>query len=446
MAYEGWPGLTLGIVHDQELIWTKAYGYANVEKKIPSSVNTKYILASNTKQFTAIAILKLRDEGKLDLNDPAEKYIPWINDIQNPFPEAPKITIRHLLTHTSGLPKDPPGYYSEENKMPSLEYIKEKLSDLKCIFPPGKRCKYSNLEYVMLGDIVAVLSGMPYAHYIKTHLLEPLNMDDSLIENDDELLDNMATGYGRRMADNKCVAYSNFESKSLAPAGGLISTLMDISAYVKWQFRLRDTDDVEVLKGTTLKEMQSVQEMDSGWKMAWGYGFILSYKPPYNIISHGGTVKGFRSDIATLVEHKIGVICLTNAQDVVPHALYPSSVASNMIEWIIPELVSSLNKEHKTDDPSIQDFSKYEGKFQDVWDDVQVLTRNCELILFNPKSSGPLSSITELKHVEGKTFVCASGSGFGWDGELITFNEGVNGEIVSFTKGEGALLKKVSKW
>lgn len=123
--------MTVGIICDQDIIWAKGFGYANLEKRIPKTVDTKYLLASNTKQFTAIAIFKLRDEGKLYLNDPVEKYVPWINSIQNAFTDAPKITIRHLLTHSSGLPRDASYPYWLDYKIPTINEIKAKLPEQK---------------------------------------------------------------------------------------------------------------------------------------------------------------------------------------------------------------------------------------------------------------------------------------------------------------------------
>ena len=106
IEYEHWPGVIIGLVYDQSLIWTKAYGFADLDKKNLLNEKTLFPIASNTKMFTAIAIMKLRDEGKLDLDEPVAKYLPWINKIKQNNSDINKITIRHLLTHTSGLPTE----------------------------------------------------------------------------------------------------------------------------------------------------------------------------------------------------------------------------------------------------------------------------------------------------------------------------------------------------
>ena len=105
MAYSGQPGLSIGIVHDQKLLWTRGFGYADVQAEKPATAETIYRIASITKLFTTTAIMQLRDEGKLQLDDPVNKHLPWFA-VQNRFADAPVITIRHLLTHTSGLPRE----------------------------------------------------------------------------------------------------------------------------------------------------------------------------------------------------------------------------------------------------------------------------------------------------------------------------------------------------
>ena len=445
IAYEGWPGLSLGIVHDQELIWAKTFGYADVEKMIPSTVNTKYQLASNTKQFTAIGILKLRDEKRLTLNDPAEKYIPWINEIDNPFPNAPKITIKHLLTHTSGLPRDSAFPNGNDNKFPTLEELKNALPHQKSIYLPEKRWKYSNLEYAMLGEIITQVSGVPYTEYITSQILEPLNMDASYITEKAIKIDDMAIGYGRRTPDFRRATFPDFSPNAWTPAGGLISTVMDIAKYVMWQFRLRNTEDFEILNASTLREMQSVQWIDPNWQVAWGYGYLLNYKPPFHIVNHGGHTKGFRSEIATLADHKIGIICMANADDILPYADIPSSVTYNIFEWVVPELVAALKNGPKSRDSKSNGFSKYEGKYQSWLGDIQILIRKNELVLINPQSLNPLSSVNVLKPIADNNFIFQSEDGFSHDGETLTFNEANNDEIVSYSIGVDN-YKRVSEW
>jgi CubicO group peptidase (beta-lactamase class C family) len=166
MAYRGLPGMSVGIVDDHDLIWAKGFGYSDVEKKIPATPHTIYRVASVTKLVTATAIMQLRDAGKLHLDDPIATYLPWFT-IRQRFPEAPAITIRHLLTHTSGLPRDAAFPYWMDNNFPSREQLIESLPNQETVFPPETKWKYSNLALSLAGEIVAVVSGEPYEVYIR---------------------------------------------------------------------------------------------------------------------------------------------------------------------------------------------------------------------------------------------------------------------------------------
>src|SRR5499433_2146420 len=134
-AYSGLPGASLGVVHDQELVWAAGFGWADVERRIPATPDTRYRIASITKTFTATAILQLRDAGRLQLDDPLTKHLPWFA-LPSKHADAPPITIRHLLTHTAGLPREAAFPYWTDFVFPTREQIMETLPQQETIFPP----------------------------------------------------------------------------------------------------------------------------------------------------------------------------------------------------------------------------------------------------------------------------------------------------------------------
>ncbi|HMN31270.1 MAG TPA: serine hydrolase domain-containing protein, partial [Caldilineaceae bacterium] len=144
MAYREQPGLSIGVVYDQELVWAKGFGYANLERHEPATPQTLYRIASITKLFTSTAILQLRDAGKLQLDDPLSNFLSWFA-IKQRFPEAPPITLRHLLTHTSGLPRESAFPYWVDNEFPSREQIQARLPEQETALPSETKWKYSNL-------------------------------------------------------------------------------------------------------------------------------------------------------------------------------------------------------------------------------------------------------------------------------------------------------------
>src|SRR5215208_2700212 len=148
MAYRGLPGVSFAVVHDQELVWARGFGWANLERKVPASADTLYRVASITKPFTATAILQLRDAGKLHLDDRVQDVLPWFTPAPAADDGAP-ITIRHLITHTSGLPREAPFPYWSEAVFPSVDDIRRALSAQTCVLPTEMRWKYSNLALVI---------------------------------------------------------------------------------------------------------------------------------------------------------------------------------------------------------------------------------------------------------------------------------------------------------
>jgi len=173
IAYRGLPGIVVGVVSDQQLVWAKGFGYADVQAKIPMSPDTKFRMASHSKLFTAIAIMQLREDGKLRLDDPVEKYLPW-------FKAAPagdddgQITVEQLLSHSSGLQREA-GDHWVSFEFPTADQLKRLYADRKAAFAPSVRWKYSNLAYSVAGMVIEQVSGKPWADYVDRNIFQPLH-------------------------------------------------------------------------------------------------------------------------------------------------------------------------------------------------------------------------------------------------------------------------------
>src|SRR5262249_42193189 len=162
-----------GILYDQDLVWAKGFGYADVDKRTPATPRTIYRIASISKLFTSTAILQLRDQGKLQLDDPVAKHLPWFK-VKSRHADAPAaVTVRHLLTHTSGLPRESPFPYWTDLKFPTREQLMQALVTQESVYPPETKWKYSNLALALAGEVVAAVSGEPYEEYVQKHILDP---------------------------------------------------------------------------------------------------------------------------------------------------------------------------------------------------------------------------------------------------------------------------------
>ena len=194
IAYRGLPGVVVGVVHDQDLVWSAGFGYADTQSRQPMTAATKFRMASHSKLFTATAIMQLREQGKLRLDDPAAQYLPWFQ-VKRAAADDPPITIAELLTHSSGLPREA-GPHWTTYEFPTQDELRTLVAGRQAAYAPEVRWKYSNLAYSFAGMIVESVSGQRWADYVRANIFQPLGMTASSV---DENASGLAVGSGRRM-------------------------------------------------------------------------------------------------------------------------------------------------------------------------------------------------------------------------------------------------------
>ena len=436
MKYRNLPGMAVGIVYDQELVYAKGFGYADIQKKTPVTPRSLFRIASNTKTFTATAIMQLRDEGKLRLDDPIEKYLPGFT-IQEPYPDAPEITVFNLLTHTSGLPREAGFPYWTDRKFPTMKEILEKLPEQEMIYPPGTKYKYSNLGMALLGEIVSVVSGMPYDRYISENILTPLGMSHTSVFLSDKERQKLVTPYSHRFPDGSRRIMPFTDAKGLASAAGITSCVEDLAKYVSLQFRDDPRDKNHVLSGYTLAEMHRIHWLRPGWTSGIGLGFRVWKDGDYTVVGHGGWVAGNRSQISFIPDEKMGVIVLTNADDA-----SPSFFADHILELMVPlihKIVTPPVKEPEVD----PGWMKYLGIYTDPsWYDTKVMIYKNRLVLDNysyPPDDQPDGGIVILTPIGKDTFRMDGPNG---NGEKVIFIMDKNDRVVKVKVGENYIFPK----
>jgi len=437
-AYYGLPGVAIGIVYDQNLIYAKGVGYANLETQTSITPQTIFRMASQSKLFTAIAIMQLRDQGKLNLDDPIKQYLPWFN-IQNGYPQAAPITIRHLLTHTSGLPRDAGSGYWTDFEFPTTQQVIERLFTQHTIYPSETRFKYSNLAVTLAGEIVATVSQQPFAEYVQQHILDPLDMRNTSLVFSAENKDRLATGYGRRLPDGTRAPLPFIDAKGLAAATGLSSTIQDMAKFVSWQFRLRESNGAEVLRAITLQEMQRVQWLISDWQSGEGFGFHIIHRTERDLIGHVGQYPGYLTATYVSPKEKIGVIVLTNALDAQPYPGQPWSITDRIFEWLAPAITKVVKGEASPIKPDSK-WTQFEGTYRSIWADLHVLVLDGKLSVIDPTLPNPKPMALTLEPVSENTFKL-EGVGFGPLGEVVTFELGADGHARSIEVGGNRALR-----
>ena len=411
VEYSG-VGLVIGIVHDQDVVWLKAYGNASLDPPAPMRKDSIFRIASHSKLFTAISVLRERDSGRLRLDDPVTDHLPWF-DIQNRHPDARPVTVRHLLTHTAGLPRESNHPAWTEFEFPEAEAVRDTVADQETTYPTETKWKYSNLGFTLAGMVAEASSGKAFAMLVNEGILEPLGMDSTSVgpvPADHQV--RLATGYGRRMADGSRQGMPFVDARSFDPATGLSSTVPDMLRFLQWQMRVRDRRSDEVLATNTLLEMQRVHWVQPSWDSGWGLGFSVRHTEDRDLVGHGGSYPGYRTQTQLSPEEKVGVVVFTNAGDGNPGRYLEKAFA-----WVAPHL-GAEEEETVAYDP---DWDVYVGTYRNRWGDTSVLRLEDELVVFSPLSESPDRSRGILRPTGEPHVFRLESEGFGAHGELVRF-------------------------
>jgi CubicO group peptidase (beta-lactamase class C family) len=405
-AYEQIPAVSAAIVHDQELLWSGAFGMAHPDRQVPATATTVYSICSISKLFTSVALMQLRDRGLVDLRDPVSKYLPWFQLHQQYAGSAP-ITVEGILTHSAGLPResDQPYWSAPDFPFPTREEIIAGLKNQETLYPAWKYFQYSNLGLTLAGEIVRAVSGMPYDRYVRENVIGPLGLKDTYPEIPEQLRGGqLADGYSSLTREGTRDPTPFFQAKGIAPAAGYASTAEDLARFASWQMRLVRSEGEDVLKATTLEEMQRVHYVDPAWNTFWGLGFSVARRNDKTFVGHGGSCPGFRTQLAIQKDDRIAVVFMANAM--VNTATYVYGVYDLVAEAIRAAAKKTPATTPAPDTASVPDLAPYLGTYSEQpWGGESAAIRwKGGLALMSLPTDNPLRAITRVKWVEGDTF------------------------------------------
>jgi D-alanyl-D-alanine carboxypeptidase len=291
------PGLSLVVLKDGKVVKAEGYGLANIKLKIPATPETVYKIASASKQFIATGIMLLVQEGRVGLGDPISKYLEGTPATWN------GITIRHLLTHTSGLVREAPGF--DPSKVQSDADVIKTAYSLPLRFAPGEKWEYSNTGYFALGEVIRTVAGRPWSEYLAEKVFRATGMLATRTTTTTESVPNLAQGYVDNNALRDAAAWP-----ALRPSGAFLSTVLDLA---KWDAALY-TDDV--LSASTRRQMWTPVALNDGGSYPYGFGWMFANLRGHRLVHHPGGMPGFRADIARFVDEGLTIIVLMNLDDV----------------------------------------------------------------------------------------------------------------------------------
>jgi len=400
-AYEQIPGVSGAVVYDQELVWSGGSGYADPTRKAPATPSTIYSICSISKLFTSIAVMQLRDAGKLRLDDPVSKHLPWFT-IKRTSADAPEITIEGLLTHASGLPResDYPYWTGPDFIFPTHDQIVAMISKQQTLYPAETYWQYSNLGLTLAGEVVAAVSGMPYAEYVQRKILDPLGLTSTTPEIPERQRGaRLAAGFGAINREGKRIAMPFFQARGIAPAAGFASTAEDLARFASWQFRLLRKGGAEVLKANTLREMQRVHWLDSNFENSWGLGFEVLRAEGKTFVGHGGFCPGYRTAILLKPDDFVSTVFMANALRV-----ESETFAGRMYDIVAPAIKDAVKnpKAAKRVDPELK---KYLGSYDDSFGgEIAIVIWEGGLAALSLPTMDPAKQMTKLQKTGLHTF------------------------------------------
>ena len=377
---KGLPALSVALVDDQTVVWARGYGFADPQAKTPATADTVYRVGSVSKLFTDLAVMQLVERGALDLDAPITRVLPDFKPL-NSFDK--QITLRQLMCHRSGLVREPPvGHYFDPDE-PSLARTVQSLNRTELVYAPESRLKYSNAGVSVVGLALEQKQEQPYPRYLYRTLLAPLGMTHSSLEADPAVTKDLAkalmwTYDGREFPAPTFTLGEN-------PAGGLYTTVNDLSRFLSMLFARGKTPDGVIVKPETLEDMWKPQFAKPGDKQAFGLGFAVSELDGHRRVGHGGAVYGFATQLDALPDDKLGVVVVASRD-------CANAVTSHIAEAALRQMLAvkqgkPLPKIDETAPLKPEDARKLAGRYKSGDKTIELTERYGRLYVF-PTAGG----------------------------------------------------------
>lgn len=318
------PGVALGITRGNQIVHLRGFGVADRSGR-PVTPQTPFIIGSLSKSFTALAVMQLVEEGKIELEAPVQRYIPWFS-VADPYAST-RITVRHLLYHTSGIPNNTGLWVAAGTGETKLEQRIREMNSIALAHPPGTTFEYSNANYMLLGLLVQTVSGQSYEAYVPQHIFTPLSMQNSFVSQSEAMQHGMATGY-RWWFGVPFPADVPYLQDAL-PAGYIISSAEDMTRFLIVNLNEGRYGNVSVLSPTGIAELHR-PAVKAGGEDYYGMGWVIGSASGTPILTHSGDAANFHADMFLVPGKQWGIVVLTN----VANMLAPLSGSVRIAEGV----------------------------------------------------------------------------------------------------------------
>jgi N-acyl-D-amino-acid deacylase len=433
--YQEIPGVAVAVMRGDEVLYAKAFGARDTATGAPLTTDTPFRLGSVSKVFTASAVMKLVEQGKLRLDDPVTQHLPWFKP-KNPYADKgigiERITIEHLLTHTSGLPREGAFPYWTTHTFPTREALAASLPTQQLFSVPGTTYRYSNLGVALLGQVIETVTKKSYAEFLRGEILDPLGMSATTAAPDAATIARLSRAYQRKPDGGVTPSapprplMDYYDTGVFAPMGGVVSTLDDLTKFARLQLTADAAGTPSSarpapLAPQTLAAMHRARFVYPSFTGGRGLGFAVSRRDDHTYVTHGGWIGGHRADLIVDPARNLSAVALTNADDASP-GLFARKALDEFAEALAPPPTVA------TAQPSA-DWRKYFGTYTDPWGwQYEVLVLDGGLALYEhnyPPEDDPDDGVTRLTPMPDlgpHTFKMG-------DGELVVFEVAADGSV-----------------
>lgn len=400
------PGAIIAASHAGRVISKKAYGFSDIESNEAMTTEHRFRIASQSKTFTATAILQLVEARRLELDQAAVMYVPELADSVDE--RLSLITIEQLLTHASGLSRDGnnANFWELAAHFPTEQDVLRVLKSEPLTFKPGEETKYSNLGYALLGKVLESVAGVPYETYVRSKIFAPLHLAGTAFDH----LEGVPVSSGHIKFDGNLKKLFGSETAAFTPAAGVYSTVEDLLKFYE-QF-VNTSQASALLSSSSLSKMTySHRKMPNSYGVEYGYGIDIGMDGETRIIGHGGGYPGHRSGTIVDAENKLVISAFANENN--SDAFMTAMSVAHILGYFL-----------KNGGRQRSDRTHFNGTFESLWGSKQIITMGDSVVSVTAGARAPFAegSLEVLTPIDEENFRITQASGFGHLGETVTFS------------------------
>jgi D-alanyl-D-alanine carboxypeptidase len=422
------PSMSVGIFVEDETVLLESFGYKNLQTKEKATPQTLYRIASHSKVFTATVIMKLFANGELRLDDRISDHLEWFRSENDP--NMAYVTIRHLLSHSSGMNRDGLTAHWDNDTFPDKDQIKQQAEDGLSSFEVAEHWKYSNMGFTILGQVIESVTGKSYEEAVEEIVLKPMGLKDTHPDFDDTTLPLHATGYGRKFPGKSVEAFDHVHARVMNSATGFSSNVEDLIQF----YRYHMPGNESYLSDRDKREMQRVQFQEKAY--SWGLGWSVESVGNDRFVGHAGGYPGFLTNSFMVPESKIIIIVLTNSLDALP-----AEIGKGI--YGVLSFARANNEEPGADKPEIEDdkqlCDEISGYYASRWAVTQFSQLNGKLVEIYPEALSPSTLASRYTYLGDNRFKQTHGGQNGGYGEVLEAVKNPETGEINLVMGENVL-------